>query len=128
MEPMSDTAESCNILSLNLVVIRSSDAEKAVAFYTCLGLEFASHRHGNGPEHFAAELPGGVFEIYPLAPEGCPTTSTRVGFSVMSVDKSLEAIGGFPASVISPPKQSEWGRRAVVADPDGHRIELVERQ
>jgi predicted enzyme related to lactoylglutathione lyase len=29
--------------------------------------------------------------------------------------------------VISAPKDSDWGRRAVVADPDGHRIELLEK-
>lgn len=126
MEPMSDTAESCNILSLNLVVIRSSDAERAVAFYTCLGLEFTRHRHGNGPEHFAAELPGGVFEIYPQTPEGSPTTGTRIGFAVKSVDKAVTAISEHPTSVISPPRESEWGRRAVVADPDGRRVELTE--
>ncbi len=124
---MSDTAESRNILSLNLLVIRSSDSEKAVAFYSCLGLEFAHHRHGNGPEHFAAELPGGVFEIYALAPGAPPTTGTRLGFAVRSIDQAIADIGNYSVSVISPPKESEWGRRAVIADPDGHRVELVER-
>ncbi|MEK0450952.1 MAG: hypothetical protein RL088_3220 [Verrucomicrobiota bacterium] len=124
---MTDTTESSNILSLNLVVIRSPDAEQSAAFYRCLGLEFARHRHGNGPEHFAAELPGGVFEIYPLSPDASPTSGTRIGFSVISVDRAIEAIIGYPNSVVSAPKESEWGRRAVVADPDGHRIELIEK-
>lgn len=126
MVSMPDTAESRNILSLNLVVIRSSDAEQAVAFYRCLGLVFARHRHGNGPEHFAAELPGGVFEIYPLSPDALPTSGTRLGFSVISIDRAIEAIAGCPNSVIAAPKESEWGRRAVLADPDGHRVELIE--
>jgi predicted enzyme related to lactoylglutathione lyase len=29
-------------------------------------------------------------------------------------------------TVISPPKNSPWGWRAVVTDPDGHKVELTE--
>ncbi len=115
-----------NNITLNLVVLRSADASRAVTFYTRLGLQFSRHRHGQGPEHFAAELPGGVFEIYPLAPGGAPTTGTRIGFRVASVDVALAALTDYPAAVISPAKDSEWGRRAVIADPDGHRVELVQ--
>ena len=32
----------------------------------------------------------------------------------------------WPGAVLSPPKDSEWGRRAVVTDPDGHRVELLQ--
>ena len=50
--------------TLNLVVLRSPDIARAAAFYTRLGLLFTKHRHGTVAEHFAAELPGGVFELY----------------------------------------------------------------
>ncbi|RYD29752.1 MAG: glyoxalase/bleomycin resistance/dioxygenase family protein, partial [Verrucomicrobiaceae bacterium] len=40
--------------ALNLVVLRSRDMEHAADFYNRLGLEFSRHRHGKGPEHFAA--------------------------------------------------------------------------
>src|SRR5712671_7450025 len=115
-----------NNVSLNLVVLRSSNITRAVAFYTQLGLQFISHRHGSGPEHFAAELPGGVFELYPLAADGASTLGTRIGFRVPSVDAALAALSDYPAAVVTPPSDSEWGRRAVVADPDGHRVELLQ--
>jgi predicted enzyme related to lactoylglutathione lyase len=89
-------------------------------------LQFTKHRHGDGPEHFAAELPGGVFELYPLKPGGPSTSGTRVGFRVPSVDAALAALSDHPGSIVAPAKDSEWGRRAVVADPDGHRVELLE--
>ena len=73
-----------NNITLNLVVLRSPDIARAVAFYTQLGFHFTRHRHGSGPEHFAAELPGGVFELYPLAPDGPSTLGTRIGFRVPS--------------------------------------------
>ena len=113
-------------ITLNLVVLRSADITRAAAFYTRLGLQFSRHRHGTGPEHCAAELPGGVFELYPLAPDGLSTLGTRIGFRVPSVDAALAALSDYPGAVISHAKDSEWGRRAVVADPDGHRVDLLQ--
>jgi hypothetical protein len=113
-------------IKFNLVVLRSADLERAAAFYSLLGLQFSKHRHGNGPEHFAAELPGVVFEIYPVGADGGSTSGTRIGFRVPSVDAALEALCEYPAAVLTPAKNSEWGRRAVVADPDGHQVELLQ--
>jgi predicted enzyme related to lactoylglutathione lyase len=113
-------------VTLNLVVLRSPDITRAAAFYSRLGLQFRQHRHGSGPEHFAAELPGGgVFELYPLS-NGASTLGTRIGFRVPSVDDTVAALSDYPSAVITAPRDSEWGRRAVVADPDGHRVELVQ--
>ena len=114
-------------MALNLVVLRSPDLAQAAAFYSRLGLQFTRHQHGSGPEHFAAELSGGVFELYPLTADGPSTLGTRIGFSVPSLDTTIAALSDYPAAVISPPKDSEWGRRAVVADPDGHRVELLQQ-
>ncbi|SRR6266487_3602378 len=111
-------------ITLNLVVLRSPDIARLAAFYSRLGLQFSRHRHGSGPEHFAAELPGGVFELYPLSPDGASTLGTRIGFRVPSVDAAIAALSDYPAAVVTPPGDSEWGRRAIVADPDGHRVEL----
>ena len=110
---------------LNLIVLRSPDIDRAVRFYQAMGLKFDKHRHGKGPEHYACEE-SMVFEIYPLGSGQPPTTSTRIGFSVDDVDsvsKLLKEAGG---KVISAPADSEWGRRAVVKDLDGHVVELVE--
>ena len=113
-------------VTLNLVVLRSTDPARAVAFYARLGLEFRQHRHGSGPEHFAAELPGGsVFELYPVS-GGASTLGTRVGFRVPSVDQAVAALSDYTGAVVSAPRDSEWGRRAVVTDPDGHKVELVQ--
>jgi lactoylglutathione lyase len=111
---------------LNLVVLRSPDIARAAAFYSRLGLQFMLHRHGSGPDHFTAELPGGgVFELYPII-DGASTLGTRIGFRVPSVDEAIEALSDYPGAVVTAPRDSEWGRRAVVADPDGHRVELVQ--
>jgi lactoylglutathione lyase len=99
---------------------------RAVEFYSLLGLRFTQHRHGNGPEHFAAELGSSVFELYPLAPNVASTLGTRIGFRIPSLEAVIAALGDYPAAVHSPPKMSPWGLRAVVADPDGHLVELIQ--
>ena len=115
-----------NKVVLNLVVLRSSDIERAAAFYARIGLQFVKHRHGQGAEHFAAEFPGGVFELYSQTPSSLSTLGTRIGFSVSSIDSVIAALTDYPGTVLSAPKDSEWGRRVVIADPDGHRVELIE--
>ena len=109
----------------NLLVIRSPNIERAVTFYETLGIRFQRHSHGKGPEHYASETCGFVFEIYPQRDESASTTSTRIGFNVDSVDGSLELLAKLDIDVVSPAKDSEWGRRAVVRDLDGHTVELV---
>ena len=112
---------------LNLLVIRSADLDRAERFYRVLGLCFDRHRHGSGPEHLAAQPYAGgyVFEIYPANPKQGPTTAVRIGFSMDAVDTYLDALVEAGGAIIQGPADSEWGRRAVVADPDGHRVELV---
>ncbi len=114
---------------LSLIVLRSVQPDTLAAFYAQLGMTFVKHRHGEGPKHFSADLDHGVvFEIYPQKAGELPTTSTRLGFGVGSVDKAFQALIKAGAKVVSEPKVSEWGMRAVVDDPEGHRIELIERK
>ena len=112
---------------LNLVVIRSANIERSIEFYKLLGLDFIKHHHGSGPEHYASELGNLVFEIYPLTDESQNITSARIGFLVGSLDLLFAKLDASSVKIISQPKSSAWGRRAVVDDPDGNRVELVEK-
>jgi len=69
----------------------------------------------------------GVFEIYPLGERDIPTSSVRIGFAVPSVDEAYHALLATGGQSVSSPKDSARGRRAVVADPEGHRVELTMR-
>jgi predicted enzyme related to lactoylglutathione lyase len=109
----------------NLVVIRSRDLDLASRFYSALGLSFVRHSHGSGPEHLASESQGQVFEVYPQADDTPSTLGVRIGFSVSSVDETFNAILAAGGASVSSPRDSPWGRRAVVSDPDGHRVELT---
>jgi lactoylglutathione lyase len=112
---------------LNLVVIRVANIERSAKFYELLDLSFTKHSHGSGPEHYACELGNLVFEIYPREKDGQPTSATRIGFQVALLDEVMEKLKKSGVKIISPAKDSPWGRRAVVSDPDGHRVELTEQ-
>jgi len=111
--------------TFNLLTIRSSNIDKAIHFYQALGLRFQKHSHGKGPEHYCSENSGVTFEIYPLEPGKTPTTDARLGFAVDSVHAAISKLSELGASLISPPTDSPWGLRAVMADFDGHRVELT---
>lgn len=110
---------------LNLLVLRARDADALAHFYTSLGLRFVRHRHGTGPEHYAAEEAGSVFEIYPTS-TGTPTQGVRVGFAVENVSAAVARACEAGGAVITPPTDSPWGFRAVIADLEGHRVELTQ--
>lgn len=111
---------------LNLVVVRARDPYRLAAFYGNLGLSFVRHRHGGGPEHFATEDAEGVFEIYPTDSADSPTRSVRLGFEVQNVTQTVQKLVDAGGSLVVSPRGSKWGLRAVIDDPDGHRVELVE--
>jgi catechol 2,3-dioxygenase-like lactoylglutathione lyase family enzyme len=56
---------------------------------------------------------------------GPVATGVRIGFRVDSVDELVPLVSEAGAEVVSGPHDSEWGRRAVVRDLDGHVVELV---
>jgi len=116
---------------LGLIVIRAADIEQTLRFYRALGLEFVEEQHGNGPLHYACDLSGTVIEIYPGKPGAAPDRrsggATLLGFQVDLLEPALKAIEEIGATVLTPPQNSPWGRRAVVQDPDGRAIELNER-
>jgi len=110
--------------SLALLVIQAKDLDASLQFYQLLGLRFVQEQHGTGPRHHASELGPLVFEIYPCRSDG-PISPVRLGFRIPAFDGTLELLRGRGVRIISEPKQTTWGRRAIVEDPDGNRVELT---
>lgn len=109
----------------NLLVIRSADIHRAVSFYQAMGMSFDLHSHGKGPKHYASETAGFVFEIYPKQSDKPGTDRTRIGFRVDDVERTVGKLKEIQATIVTEPTDTEWGRRAVVRDFDGHTVELV---
>jgi lactoylglutathione lyase len=111
--------------SLSLLVLRAANPAHLARFYNAFGLKFRIEQHGDGPIHHTCDLDGAVLEIYPALSPAQSTAGARLGFRVRSVEESVRACSE-SGRIISSPKESPWGYRAVVEDPEGHRIELTE--
>ena len=111
---------------LTLLVLRSKDVHASRRFYAALGIEFVSEKHGSGPEHFAGKIGDTVLEIYP-ADQAAEPSNVRLGFSIHSLRVAMDLVADAGGRLLSEPKTTSWGVRAVVEDPDGNKIELVEK-
>lgn len=115
-----------NSAVLNLLVLRSPQIERLAEFYSVLGFVFAPHQHGSGPEHLCASNDGLVLEIYPQRNHDDSTSALRFGFAVPCIETALSLLHAVGGRVVTPASDSEWGRRAVIKDIEGHTVELVE--
>ncbi len=118
------SVKNINQITVNLIVIHSENLEISKRFYETLGISFSYEQHGSGKKHLSVVLSGMVFEIYPRS-DDLDTLTVRLGFRVSSVDRTIEDLEKIGVVVLSPPQDSQWGRRAVILDPDGYKIELV---
>ena|SRR5260221_9604228 len=112
---------------LSLLVIRAKNIDRLATFYAALGFSFTKHRHGTGPEHLSSAIGETVFEIYPSHGANESTISTRLGFSVPSLANALAQLRRLDAIVLTEASDSPFGRRAVVKDFEGHKVELYEK-
>lgn len=51
-------------------MVWSDDVERTRSFYERLGLKFVREQHFGGPLHYAAQVGGDVFEVYPATRDG----------------------------------------------------------
>jgi lactoylglutathione lyase len=116
--------------TLGLLVLRSRRIKEMLAFYRAIGLSFVEERHGSGPVHYSCQLGTTVIEIYPGADQEPQdyrgSSTTLLGFNVASLNTVLDAMKLLTSPILTPPKSSAWGKRAVVQDPDGRAVELCE--
>ena len=91
-----------------LLVLYSPRLEECRAFYSDLGLRFATEQHGQGPRHYAATLTdGAVFEIYPARP-GRETGILRLGLAIIGAAATPPLVPG----------------RHLLTDPDGRTVDI----
>ncbi|MGI4875244.1 MAG: VOC family protein [Janthinobacterium lividum] len=112
-------------MDIRLVVLRTGDPQGLADFYSLLGLTFDYHRHGGSPHHYVAPIGQAILEIYPLTKKQVGAdTSLRLGFGIENFDQILEKLRQHSVTLLAEPAQTDFGFMAVVADPDGRKIEL----
>jgi lactoylglutathione lyase len=114
-------------MQLSLLVLKTNQAEQVKDFYQGLGVAFQEEKHGNGPIHFSATIQHTVIEIYPLPKTVQQAdTTTRLGFRIENLDVTLQQVREKGGEIVSEAKQTEWGYAAIVKDPDGRSVELMQ--
>lgn len=116
-------------VSLTLLVLKTRQVEQLRLFYQTLGVDLVEEKHGTGPVHFAGRAGDVVIEVYPLPDDGTPVdSSTRLGFAVKNVAEVISALERIGTKIVTLPKETAWGLRAVVKDLDGRSVELTQRR
>jgi hypothetical protein len=115
-------------VSLTLLVLKTRQVDRVRTFYQALGIAFIEERHGSGPRHFAGRVGDVVMEVYPLPDDGTADPSTRLSFTVGNMVDVVQAVQGLDAPMVKQPTQTAWGLQAVVKDPDGRSVELIQRR
>jgi predicted enzyme related to lactoylglutathione lyase len=116
-------------MKINLLVIKTANIHTLKDFYCLLGCEFEYHCHEQGIFHYAANIEGVVFEIYPLPKEISKVDkSTRLGFEVADLAEMMVNLKENKVKIISELKQTETGIFAIIADLDGRKIELFQKK
>jgi lactoylglutathione lyase len=111
---------------LSLIVIKTKQLDLLKSFYEKIGLTFIEERHGTGPIHYSSSNKNLVLELYPL-PKSIEVadTTTRLGFRVNNLDGIIKILIDSNTQIVSEPLKNEWGYSAIVKDPDGRSIELL---
>jgi lactoylglutathione lyase len=114
------------------LVVYAADAARTAAFYRAVGVSLEDEDHGEGPVHFAADLDGVHFAVYPAqAPGRAPARRAAggsfPGFYVTSLDQVTAALAGLGAPVLQAHEEMPWGCRILAEDPDGRPVEVNQR-
>lgn len=115
-------------VTFSLLVLKTRQVADLRAFYETLGVTLSQEKHGRGAAHLAGKMGDVSFELYELPDDGTVVdATTRLGFAVNTLVKVVDALQALGITIVSQPKSTEWGYRAVVRDPDGRAVELYQR-
>lgn len=109
------------------VLLRPSDPDRSRAFYgEALGLKISREFEtgsGRGTVYF---LGGGFLEVSGRS-EGPPTPTLQLWLQVADAEAAHAELTAAGVEVLRPPVEEPWGLVEMwIADPDGHRIVLVQ--
>ena len=109
----------------HLVVLRTATIESSLAVDQVFGLRFEQHHHGSGAVHHASTLGSVVLQPDPQRHEADTTRAGRIGFAGRDRDPPIANRTQQGGRRMTAPPDSAWRLRAVVANPDHHRVDLV---
>jgi catechol 2,3-dioxygenase-like lactoylglutathione lyase family enzyme len=118
-------------MDLYLIARRTSDLEKALAFYVdILGLE-KTHEVRMGSRQIVYVGPSSRAWAFQLIEDGGPPPAVDpgefVGLETDAFEAEVARLRGRGATLDGPHALPGGARYAFLADPDGHRVRLIEK-
>lgn len=117
---------------LNLIVLWVANAIAALDFYRALGFRFEIASSAEGLDYYACYLGKTVIEIHPgsvgTASQPYQGGSVMLGLKVDNIDEVLAKAQKLSKTTLPDAHESRWGKRVVLTDPDGRKIQLIERK
>ena len=144
-DPTPGPAQKGAVQGVGSLILFCADLDACAAFYRRLGVALVEEDHGQGPVHWAADLGGTHFALFPgqpgpASPLGTPNPASPLGpapphkasgsqffgLTVLDVEATLARALTAGAPLVEEARSFPWGRRALVQDPDGRVVELFE--
>ncbi|MBK9323584.1 MAG: VOC family protein [Bdellovibrionaceae bacterium] len=109
------------------ITVNTPNLENMIRFYEILGCHFAHVKVSVGGELFRSCIEG--FELslmsIPSAEVG-KTPKVLMGFKVTQLEEKVSKLNLIPGVItILDPTDMPDGKKAIVQDPDGHSVELI---
>ncbi|KYG60966.1 lactoylglutathione lyase [Bdellovibrio bacteriovorus] len=115
-------------LLITSITLNTSQLQNMLVFYQIIGFQFTSTKVDKGSEMQRALHNGVEFTLYANKNvEASRVPSLQLGFKVTNLVETVEKIKAVPGAMcILDPTDMPDGFKAIVLDPDGHAIELIE--
>ena len=104
---------------LQAITIRVDNPDRAAAFYIALGIPFT--KNTDGSEGYAVKQGDILLEIQAGLAQGA-----RLRFQVPNLETAVSNVGRAGGRLDGRPETTSAGKKAVLLDPAGNRVELVE--
>ena len=112
-------------MAVSSLVLYALNVTETADFYRSLGIELDENEQRAVGEAGLVRIAIVRASTADMAAPGAVGTA-MVGIDVWNVEGLVERLQTDGRRILRPVQQLDWGRRAVVADPDGRPVELVE--
>lgn len=102
-----------------ITVIRACSIEDTKSFYMTISNKWVKERHDKGPDHYALEDQGHIFEIYPCHEKHSPCLEFIVSSQKSMRGDDEPVLEGLGLKLMG-------GNSFIIHDPDGRRIQFVQ--
>lgn len=115
-------------LDIISITINTADLQPMLQFYSELGLQFEHVNVSKGSSVHRSKIEGlefSIFEITQVSMKSAP--SLQLTFKVEDVKSTVEKLLKIDlAMCVLDPIELDGAMKAIILDPDGHSIELIE--